>query len=36
MSQACGVSDYRILKTVRELKKVPPTYLPDSDGAREG
>lgn len=27
MSQACGVSDYRILKTEKELKKVPPTYI---------
>ncbi len=27
MSQACGVSDYRILNTERELKKVPPTYI---------
>ena len=29
MSQACGVSDYRILKTLKELKKVPPTYIPN-------
>lgn len=37
MSRACGVSDYRILTTVRELKKVPPTYIPDggSDNAKE-
>jgi len=27
MSQACRVSDYRILTTKRELKKVPPTYV---------
>ena len=27
MSQACGVSDYRILITKKELKKVPPTYI---------
>lgn len=27
MSQACGVSDYRILATQKELKKVPPTYI---------
>jgi DNA-binding Lrp family transcriptional regulator len=27
MSQACGVSDYRILTTEKELKKVPPTYI---------
>lgn len=27
MSEACGVSDYRILNTERELKKVPPTYI---------
>jgi len=27
MSGACGVSEYRILTTERELKKVPPTYI---------
>lgn len=27
MSQACGVPDYRIFTTVKELKKVPPTYI---------
>ena len=27
MSQACRVSDYRILTTKKELKKVPPTYV---------
>ena len=27
MSRACRVSDYRILTTKRELKKVPPTYI---------
>ncbi|HEC04000.1 MAG TPA: Lrp/AsnC family transcriptional regulator [Phycisphaerales bacterium] len=27
MSEACGVRDYRILTTERELKKVPPTYI---------
>jgi DNA-binding Lrp family transcriptional regulator len=27
MSQAVGVSDYRILETEKELKKVPPTYI---------
>ncbi len=27
MSETCGVSDYRILNTKRELKKVPPTYI---------
>ena len=27
MSEACGVSDYRVLHTERELKKVPPTYI---------
>jgi DNA-binding Lrp family transcriptional regulator len=27
MSQACGVSNYRILATEKELKKVPPTYI---------
>ncbi|UCC97806.1 MAG: hypothetical protein JSW66_18420 [Phycisphaerales bacterium] len=36
MSRACGISDCRILKTEKELKKVPPTYFPDpgSDGAQ--
>ncbi|MBN2270681.1 MAG: hypothetical protein JXN61_08710, partial [Sedimentisphaerales bacterium] len=27
MSLACGVSDYRILDTEKELKKAPPTYI---------
>ena len=27
MSEACGVSDYRMLRTERELRKVPPTYI---------
>jgi siroheme decarboxylase len=27
MSQACGVEDYRLLKTVKELKKEPPVYI---------
>lgn len=27
MSQACGVSDYRILTTEKELKKTPPVYI---------
>ena len=31
MSQACGVSNYRILTTEKELKKVPPTYIMESD-----
>jgi DNA-binding Lrp family transcriptional regulator len=37
MSQACGVSDYRILVTEKELKKVPPTYITGSstDGRKE-
>lgn len=30
MSEACGVSDYRILATEKELKKVPPTYVTES------
>jgi DNA-binding Lrp family transcriptional regulator len=30
MSQACGISDYRILTTQKELKKVPPTYITES------
>lgn len=29
MSEACGVSAYRILTTELELKKVPPTYIMD-------
>ncbi len=28
MSQACRISNYRILITEKELKKVPPTYIP--------
>ncbi len=31
MSEACGVSDYRILNTKRELKKVPPTYIMEKE-----
>ncbi len=27
MSRACGVREYRVLTTERELKKVPPTYI---------
>jgi len=27
MSEACGIREYRILTTERELKKVPPTYV---------
>jgi len=30
MSQACGISNYRILVTEKELKKVPPTYITQS------
>ena len=30
MSQACGISNYRILLTEKELKKVPPTYITQS------
>lgn len=29
MSEACGVSNYRVLVTEKELKKVPPTYIDD-------
>ena len=37
MSRACGISDYRMLTTVKELKKVPPTYIldPVGNGTRE-
>lgn len=31
MSQACSVSNYRILTTERELKKVPPTYITEQE-----
>lgn len=31
MSQACGISNYRILLTEKELKKVPPTYITQID-----
>ncbi len=31
MSEASGVSNYRLLLTERELKKVPPTYIIESD-----
>jgi len=31
ISQACDVSNYRILVTEKELKKVPPTYIMESD-----
>ena len=31
MSQKCGVSNYRILVTEKELKKVPPTYITQND-----
>lgn len=31
MSQACGVSKYRILVTEKELKKVPPMYISPSE-----
>ncbi|MHC4169669.1 MAG: siroheme decarboxylase subunit beta [Planctomycetota bacterium] len=31
MSEACGVGDYRILTTERELKKVPPTYIMEKE-----
>jgi DNA-binding Lrp family transcriptional regulator len=37
MSQAAGVSDYRILTTKKELKKVPPTYVagPGAENIKE-
>jgi DNA-binding Lrp family transcriptional regulator len=31
MSQACGISNYRVLATEKELKKVPPTYITESN-----
>ena len=33
MSQACGVTRYRLLVTEKELKKVPPTYIVDGEDA---
>ncbi|MBN2317232.1 MAG: hypothetical protein JXM79_25125 [Sedimentisphaerales bacterium] len=37
ISRACGVTDYRMLTTIKELKKVPPTYIPNgaSDKIKE-
>ena len=35
MSQACEISDYRILTTEKELKKVPPTYIVDSEANKQ-
>lgn len=35
MSEACGIADYRILTTERELKKVPPTYILGKEEERE-
>lgn len=32
MSEACGVRTYRLLITIKELKKVPPTYIIPSEG----
>ena len=31
MGEACGVSSYRVLVTEKELKKVPPTYITESE-----
>jgi len=31
MSRACGISNYHILVTEKELKKVPPTYIIQND-----
>ncbi|MHC4187609.1 MAG: siroheme decarboxylase subunit beta [Planctomycetota bacterium] len=31
MSKLCGVSNYRILSTEKELKKVPPTYILEAE-----
>ncbi len=37
MSEACNVSNYRVLITEKELKKVPPTYVTvaESQGIKE-
>ncbi len=34
MSQACGIDDYRVLETVKELKKTPPVYVTESQVQR--
>ena len=31
MSKAAGVSEYRVLTTVKELKKAPPVYIPHTE-----
>lgn len=31
MSETCGLTDYRILDTQRELKKTPPTYIIENE-----
>ncbi|MHC4131590.1 MAG: siroheme decarboxylase subunit beta [Planctomycetota bacterium] len=31
MSKLCGISNYRILSTEKELKKVPPTYILEAE-----
>ena len=37
MSEACGIENYRLLVTERELKKVPPTYIiKDRPGLAKG
>ena len=36
MSLACGVSNYRILATKKELKKVPPTYITEPGAENTG
>ena len=34
MSEACGIEDYRLLVTEKELKKVAPTYIPEDEADR--
>jgi DNA-binding Lrp family transcriptional regulator len=36
MSEACRVSDYQLLLTEKELKKVPPTYIISDTPMRQG
>ena len=36
MSEACRVSDYQLLLTEKELKKVPPTYIIPDNPMRQG
>lgn len=34
MSQACGIDDFRVLETIKELKKTPPVYVTSTSPER--